>query len=144
MECLVTRFMVVILGVFGVNPLRIKVRNVLVLEMNGIWSRYGVRTLGIYGYGGGGDIVTKLLRHTGIVAFGPNFDYAFCVFNTSRETHFLSNPNEVAALKLMKKMADIYFTRVTENAESTFSLSPRQMALWKSQREDHTSNWLRT
>ncbi|GKB13114.1 hypothetical protein Tco_0847037 [Tanacetum coccineum] len=44
----------------------------------------------------------------------------------------------------MKKMADIYFTRVTKNAESIFFLSPRQMALWKSQREDHTSDWLRT
>nr|GEX63050.1 retrovirus-related Pol polyprotein from transposon TNT 1-94 [Tanacetum cinerariifolium] len=41
-------------------------------------------------------------------------------------------------------MADIYFIRVTKDAESTFSLSPRQMALWKSQREDHTSDWLRT
>ncbi|GKE56796.1 hypothetical protein Tco_1495981 [Tanacetum coccineum] len=44
----------------------------------------------------------------------------------------------------MKKMTDIYFTWVTKNAESTFSLSPRQMALWTSQREDHTSDWLRT
>ncbi|GKA71515.1 hypothetical protein Tco_0777654 [Tanacetum coccineum] len=41
-------------------------------------------------------------------------------------------------------MADICFTRVTKNAESTISLSPRQMALWTSQREDHTSDWLRT
>ncbi|GKB33173.1 hypothetical protein Tco_0872574 [Tanacetum coccineum] len=57
MECLVTRFMVVILGGFGVNPLRIKVINVYVLEMDGMWSRYGVRTLGIRGYGGGGDMV---------------------------------------------------------------------------------------
>ncbi|GJT48789.1 hypothetical protein Tco_0974946 [Tanacetum coccineum] len=43
----------------------------------------------------------------------------------------------------MKKMADIYFTRVTKDAVSTFSLSSRQMALWKSQMEDHTSDWLR-
>ncbi|GJX70451.1 hypothetical protein Tco_0307622 [Tanacetum coccineum] len=40
-------------------------------------------------------------------------------------------------------MADIYFTRVTKDAESSFSLSPRQMALWQSQKEDHTSDWLR-
>nr|GEW73092.1 hypothetical protein [Tanacetum cinerariifolium] len=54
----------------------------------------------------------------------------------------LSNPSEIAALKLMKKLADIYFTRVTQSEESTFSLSPRQIALWQSQMEDHTSNWL--
>ncbi|GJX42657.1 hypothetical protein Tco_0257647, partial [Tanacetum coccineum] len=59
-------------------------------------------------------------------------------------TDLLSNPSEIAASKLMKKMIDIYFTRVTKNAKSTFSLSPRQMALWTSQREDHTSDWLRT
>ncbi|GJZ43899.1 hypothetical protein Tco_0591154 [Tanacetum coccineum] len=87
---------------------------------------------------------TKLLRHTGIVSSGPNFDDALRVFNTSLETDFLSNPNEIAAPKLVKKMADIYFTWVTKNAESSFSLSPRQMALWTSQREDHASNWLRT
>ncbi|GJY76812.1 hypothetical protein Tco_0481928 [Tanacetum coccineum] len=33
---------------------------------------------------------------------------------------------------------------VIKNAESAFSLSPGQMALWNSQREDHTSDWLRT
>ncbi|GJR37379.1 retrovirus-related pol polyprotein from transposon TNT 1-94 [Tanacetum coccineum] len=44
MECLVTRFMVMILREFGVNPLRIKVRNVDILERDGRWSRYGVRT----------------------------------------------------------------------------------------------------
>ncbi|GJT14471.1 hypothetical protein Tco_0861513 [Tanacetum coccineum] len=59
------------------------------------------------------------------------------------EIDFLSNPSEVAAPKLMKKMADIYFTRVTKDAESSYSLSPRQMALWQSQKEDHTSVWLR-
>ncbi|GJW06951.1 hypothetical protein Tco_1569374 [Tanacetum coccineum] len=87
---------------------------------------------------------TKLLRHTGIVSPGSIFDDALFVFNTSMKTDLLSNPSEIAAPKLMKKMADIYFTRVTKNAESTFSLSPRQMALWVSQREDHTSDWLRT
>ncbi|GJV26297.1 hypothetical protein Tco_1378992 [Tanacetum coccineum] len=43
----------------------------------------------------------------------------------------------------MKKLADIYFTCVTQMVESTFSLSTRQMALWKSQMEEHTSDWLR-
>ncbi|GKB99825.1 hypothetical protein Tco_0985962 [Tanacetum coccineum] len=43
----------------------------------------------------------------------------------------------------MKKLTDIYFTRVTQTAESTFSFSSRQMALWQSQMEDHTSDWLR-
>ncbi|GJX54399.1 hypothetical protein Tco_0282768 [Tanacetum coccineum] len=86
---------------------------------------------------------TKLLRHVGIVAPGSTFDDALCMFNTSMEIDFLSNPSEIAAPKLMKKMADIYFTRFTKDAESYFSLSPRQMALWQSQKEDHTSDWLR-
>ncbi|GJR79081.1 reverse transcriptase domain-containing protein [Tanacetum coccineum] len=86
---------------------------------------------------------TKLLRDVGIVAPGSTFDDALCVFNNDMEIDFLSNPSEVAAPKLMKKMADIYFTRVTKDAESSYSLSPRQMALWQSQREDHTSDWLR-
>ncbi|GJX93845.1 putative reverse transcriptase domain-containing protein [Tanacetum coccineum] len=43
----------------------------------------------------------------------------------------------------MKKLTDIYFTSATQTAESTFSLSTRHMALWKSQMEDHTSDWLR-
>jgi hypothetical protein len=59
------------------------------------------------------------------------------------ESDFLSNPSEFAAPKLMKKLADIYFTKVTDLAESTFSLSPRLSALWKSQQGDHTSAWLR-
>ncbi|GKA98412.1 hypothetical protein Tco_0826349, partial [Tanacetum coccineum] len=86
---------------------------------------------------------TKLLRDVGIVAPGSTFDDALCVFNNVMEIDFLSNLSEVAAPKLMKKMADIYFTRVTKDAESSYSLSPRQMALWQSQREDHTSDWLR-
>ncbi|GKB71595.1 hypothetical protein Tco_0933007 [Tanacetum coccineum] len=89
------------------------------------------------------DLQTKLLRHTSIVAFGPIFHDALCVFNTSMETDLLSNPSGIAASKLIKKMADIYFTRVTKIAKSIFSLSLRQMALRKSQREDHTSDWLR-
>ncbi|GKC89013.1 hypothetical protein Tco_1149662 [Tanacetum coccineum] len=86
----------------------------------------------------------KLIRYTGIVSPVPIFYDALSVFNISMETDLLSNPSEIAAPKLRKKMADIYFTRVTKNEESTFSLSPRQMALWTSQREDHTSDWLKT
>ncbi|GJS63011.1 RNA-directed DNA polymerase, eukaryota [Tanacetum coccineum] len=86
---------------------------------------------------------TKLLRHVSIVSSGSTFDDALSVFNTSMEIDLLSIPSEIAAPKLMKKMADIYFTRVTKDAVSTFSLSSRQMALWKSQMEDHTSDWLR-
>nr|GEW47768.1 hypothetical protein [Tanacetum cinerariifolium] len=87
--------------------------------------------------------ITKLLRHTGIVASGPIFDDALSVFSTSMETDLLSNPSKIAAPKLIKKMAYIYFARVTKNAEPTFSLSPRHVALWNSQKEDHTSDWLR-
>ncbi|GJU26880.1 zinc finger, CCHC-type containing protein [Tanacetum coccineum] len=72
------------------------------------------------------------------VAFGPAFNDALCAFNTKMETDLLSNASEIAAPKLMKKLADIYFTRVTQTVESTFSLSSRQMALWQSQMEDHT------
>ncbi|GJX18224.1 reverse transcriptase domain-containing protein [Tanacetum coccineum] len=89
------------------------------------------------------SLQTKLLRHSGIVASGTTFDDALCLFNTKMETDLLSNLSEIAAPKLMKKLADIYFTRVTQTAESTFSLSSRQMALWQSQMEDHTSDWLR-
>ncbi|GJT82943.1 hypothetical protein Tco_1057285, partial [Tanacetum coccineum] len=85
---------------------------------------------------------TKLLRHVGIVTSGSTFDDALCMFNNAMKIDFLSTPSEVAAPKLMKKMADIYFTWVTKDAESSFSLSPRQLALWKYQREEHTSNWL--
>ncbi|GJZ63093.1 hypothetical protein Tco_0619514 [Tanacetum coccineum] len=75
-----------------------------------------------------------VLRHVGIVASCPTFDDALCVFNKAMEIDFLCNPSDVTALKLMKKMADMYFTRVTKGAESSFSLSRRQMALWQSQR----------
>ncbi|GKD67701.1 hypothetical protein Tco_1321791, partial [Tanacetum coccineum] len=40
-------------------------------------------------------------------------------------------------------MADHIFTRVTKDAESSYSLSPRQMALWQSQKEDPHPDWLR-
>nr|GEV67847.1 putative reverse transcriptase domain-containing protein [Tanacetum cinerariifolium] len=86
---------------------------------------------------------TKLLWHVGIVASSSTFDDGLCVFNTSMKIDLLSNPSEIAAPKLMKKMTDIYFTQVTKDAESTFSLSPRQVSLWKSQREDYTLGWHR-
>ncbi|GJT05704.1 putative reverse transcriptase domain-containing protein [Tanacetum coccineum] len=89
------------------------------------------------------SLQTKLLLHSGIVASGPAFNDALCAFNVKMETDLLSNESEIAAPKLMKKLADIYFTRVTQTAESTFSLSSRQIALWQSQMEDHTSDWLR-
>ncbi|GJV48438.1 hypothetical protein Tco_1438650 [Tanacetum coccineum] len=41
MECLLKRFMVMILREFGMNPLRIKMGSVKVLEMDRMWSRYG-------------------------------------------------------------------------------------------------------
>nr|GFB60346.1 hypothetical protein [Tanacetum cinerariifolium] len=62
----------------------------------------------------------KLLRYSGIVASGPTFDDALCVFNMSMKTDILSNPSEIVSPKLMKKSADIYFTRVTNTTESTF------------------------
>nr|GEZ24782.1 hypothetical protein [Tanacetum cinerariifolium] len=61
---------------------------------------------------------TKLLQHVDIVASGPTFDDALSVFNTAMEIDFRS-------------------------PISTFSISSRQMALWQSQMEDHTSDWLR-
>nr|GEX15198.1 DIE2/ALG10 family [Tanacetum cinerariifolium] len=76
-------------------------------------------------------------------SFEPIFDDALCMFNISMETNLLSNPSEIVSPKLMKKMADIYFTRVTKNAESPFFLSRPQAALWKYQREDYTSDWPR-
>ncbi|GJT86258.1 hypothetical protein Tco_1067975 [Tanacetum coccineum] len=35
-------------------------------------------------------------------------------------------------------------TKPLRHGESTFSLSPRHMALWKSQKKDQTSDWIRT
>ncbi|GJV55675.1 hypothetical protein Tco_1456680 [Tanacetum coccineum] len=41
---------------------------------------------------------TKLLRHVRIVPSGSTFDDALCVFNTSMEIDFLSNPNGLVAI----------------------------------------------
>ncbi|GKB50711.1 hypothetical protein Tco_0901464 [Tanacetum coccineum] len=73
----------------------------------------------------------------------PAFEDALCDFNVKMKIDLLSNPSEIVAPKLMKKLTDIYFSRVTQTTKSTFSLSTRQMALWKSQMEDHTFDWLR-
>ena len=86
---------------------------------------------------------TNLLEHAGVVGLGRAFEDALHLYNGVVESDFLSNPSEVVAPKLMKKLADIYFTKITASAESTFSLSPRQVALWKSQQGVHTSAWLR-
>ena len=55
----------------------------------------------------------------------------------------MSAPCEIAAPKLMNKLADIYFTRIAATSESCFSLTSRQLALWKSQQGSHSSDWLR-
>nr|GEV09755.1 hypothetical protein [Tanacetum cinerariifolium] len=89
------------------------------------------------------SLQTKLLRHPGIVSFGLGFDSALNTFNVKIEIDLLSNSSEIVAPKLMKKLADIYFTNVTQMAGSTFSISTRKMALWKSKMEDHTSDGLR-
>nr|GEW71864.1 hypothetical protein [Tanacetum cinerariifolium] len=62
------------------------------------------------------SLQTKLLLHYGIVASGPAFHDALCAFNTKMKTGLL---------------------------KSNFSVSSRQIALWQSQMEDHTSDWLR-
>ncbi|GKC71381.1 hypothetical protein Tco_1117264 [Tanacetum coccineum] len=49
-----------------------------------------------------------------VTASGPAFNDALCAFNTKIETDLLSNASEIAAPKLMKKLIDIYFTRVTQ------------------------------
>ncbi|GJV87778.1 reverse transcriptase domain-containing protein [Tanacetum coccineum] len=82
-------------------------------------------------------------RRSNIETFEPAFDNALSTFNSKMEIDLLSNPSEVTALKLMKKLADIYFTRAAQTAKSTFSMYTRQMALWKSQMEEHTSDWLK-
>ncbi|GJZ20202.1 hypothetical protein Tco_0556792, partial [Tanacetum coccineum] len=83
-------------------------------------------------------------RGLGVYSAGDVLNYAFLTtFNSKMEIDLLSNPSEVTALKLMKKLADIYFTRAAQTAKSTFSMYTRQMALWKSQMEEHTSDWLK-
>ncbi|CAL1412206.1 unnamed protein product [Linum trigynum] len=43
----------------------------------------------------------------------------------------------------MKKLEDIYFAKVVASSDSVFSLTTQQVALWKSQQSEHSSEWLR-
>ncbi|XP_056683636.1 uncharacterized protein [Spinacia oleracea] len=85
----------------------------------------------------------SLLRLSGVDGPGPAFDDALGLFNRTVETDLMRRPSEIAAPRLMKELADIYFTKVTADAESAYSLSSRLVALWKSQQGDHSSAWLR-
>nr|GFA59308.1 putative reverse transcriptase domain-containing protein [Tanacetum cinerariifolium] len=58
--------------------------------------------------------ITKLLRHVGIVASGPTFDDALCVFNASIDINLLSNPSEIVTPKLMKKIAGILLFSISK------------------------------
>ncbi|KAL6538342.1 hypothetical protein OROGR_012330 [Orobanche gracilis] len=89
------------------------------------------------------ELQAKLLCPSGISSFGPAFDGALSLFVETTGSDLLSNPSEIAAPRLMKKLTDIYFAKVAASAESVFSLSPRQVALWKSQQGAHSSDWLR-
>ncbi|KAL6546855.1 hypothetical protein OROMI_022576 [Orobanche minor] len=90
-----------------------------------------------------GGLQAKLLGPSGITSFGPAFDGALFLFNETTGSDILSNPSEIAATRLMKILADIYFTKVAASAESIFYLSPRQVALGKSQQGAHSYDWLR-
>nr|GEU82297.1 hypothetical protein [Tanacetum cinerariifolium] len=57
------------------------------------------------------SLQTRLFQHYDIATFGPTFNNALNAFNVKIETNILSNPSEIVAPKLMKKLADIYFTR---------------------------------
>ena len=52
----------------------------------------------------------KLLGPSGITSLGPIFYDARALFAETTDSDVLSNPSEIAAPKLMKKMAYIYFT----------------------------------
>ncbi|GKE29555.1 hypothetical protein Tco_1444939, partial [Tanacetum coccineum] len=69
------------------------------------------------------SLQTKLLQYADIVTSRPSFDNALCTFNARMEIDLLSTPSEIVTPKLMKKLADIYFTHVTQMAASTFSLT---------------------
>ncbi|KAL6557393.1 hypothetical protein OROMI_017743 [Orobanche minor] len=75
----------------------------------------------------------KLQCPYGITSFGPAFDGALSLFMETTGSDLLSNLSEIAAPRLMERLEDIYFTKVAASAESVFSLSPRHVALWKSQ-----------
>ena len=88
------------------------------------------------------ELQAKLLLPSGIIASGPAFDDALTLFNETTASDLLNNPSEIAAPKLMKRLTDIYFAKVAASAESVFSLTPHQVALWKSQQGAHSSDWL--
>ncbi|KAK9691330.1 hypothetical protein RND81_09G190100 [Saponaria officinalis] len=83
-----------------------------------------------------------LLTRAGVSGPGVSFDDAVRSFVEVTCSDFFRG-REIAAPRLMKTLADIYFTSVVGNAESGFSLSPRQVALWRSQQESHATDWLR-
>ncbi|CAL1383473.1 unnamed protein product [Linum trigynum] len=85
----------------------------------------------------------KLLSPSGILSPGPTFDDALRTFNDFTGSDLLHDPSGVDAPKLMKKLADIYFAKVVTTSDSVFSLTKRQVALWKSQQSAHSSDWLR-
>ncbi|GJS84129.1 hypothetical protein Tco_0750670, partial [Tanacetum coccineum] len=91
---------------------------------------------------GFGDWQSFAFEGLGVYSAGDVLNYAFLA-SRLQSTDLLSNSSEIAAPKLMKKLADIYFIWVTKTEEYTYFLSPRQMALWKSQLEDHAFDWLR-
>ncbi|XP_056693200.1 uncharacterized protein [Spinacia oleracea] len=65
----------------------------------------------------------SLLRLSGVDGPGSAFDDALGLFNRTVETDLMSSPSEIASPPFMKKLADIYFMKVTADAESAFSLS---------------------
>ncbi|KAK9732675.1 hypothetical protein RND81_04G014600 [Saponaria officinalis] len=89
------------------------------------------------------ELLATLLRSSGIVARGSSSEVALrgCIEATGSD--YLRNPSEIAAPRLMRKLADIYFTRFVADAESVFSLTPRHVTLWRSQQGGHASDWLR-
>ncbi|KAK9747869.1 hypothetical protein RND81_02G020200 [Saponaria officinalis] len=89
------------------------------------------------------NLQDRLLRPSGIIDPGPSFADAVRLFTETTGSDFLSDSREIGAPKLMKKLADIYFAKVAASSESVFSLTPRQVALWKSQQGAHSSDWLR-
>ena len=58
------------------------------------------------------DLQTQLLRPAGIMSPGSTFVAALDVFNEVTGSAMPCDPSEIAAPKLMKKLADIYFTKV--------------------------------
>ncbi|GJW32917.1 retrovirus-related pol polyprotein from transposon TNT 1-94, partial [Tanacetum coccineum] len=90
MECLVTRFMVMILREFGVNPLRIKVISVKLMEMDDMKAIYGLHRQKALDYDNSGPTpqlqnvsptadTTTLSQQVLDLLFGPLYDEFFIV-----------------------------------------------------------------